>query len=187
MHSVDRMSNLLKDLLDFSSTSREELFEQVNLNETIADIENDLELLIDQKSATIIKAALPAISAIPLQMHQLFYNLINNAVKFALPEREPLVRITGAVLARNEAQKWQLPVGREYFRLCVEDNGIGFEPQYAEKIFVLFKRLHSQQTYRGTSVGLALCKKVVENHEGRIWAESEYGKGAAFHVILPVK
>lgn len=187
MVSVDRMSNLLKDLLDFSSTSREKHFEQVNLNEIIADVKSDLELLITQKGASVIKSDLPTINAIPLQMHQLFYNLINNAVKFATPDREPIIHISGIALSGKENKKWQLPAKQQYFHLSVQDNGIGFEPQYAEKIFELFKRLHSQESYRGTGIGLALCKKVVDNHEGRIWAESEYGKGAAFHVILPVK
>ncbi|WP_373511089.1 PAS domain-containing protein [Persicitalea sp.] len=187
MVSVDRMSNLLKDLLDFSRVSREELFTQVNLDDIVANIESDLELLIAQKSATIQKTQLPLIEAIPLQMHQLFYNLINNAVKFAKPERPPIVRISCAVLTGKDCKKWGLPTRKKYFQFSIQDNGIGFEPQYAEKIFELFKRLHNQEAYRGTGVGLALCKKVVENHRGRIWAESEQGKGAAFHVILPLK
>ncbi len=186
MGSVDRMANLLKDLLDFSSASREDLFTTVNLNEIVTDIQGDLELLIVQKSATLIVEDLPTINAIPLQMHQLLYNLINNAVKFALPEHAPVVRISGKVLSKNEVLELGLSAEKKYCQITVQDNGIGFEPQYAEKIFELFKRLHGQQSFPGTGIGLALCRKVVENHLGRIWAESEYGKGAAFHVILPV-
>ncbi|GHB79510.1 PAS domain-containing sensor histidine kinase [Persicitalea jodogahamensis] len=187
MDSVDRMSNLLKDLLDFSSASREDLFTRVNLNEIIVDIQSDLELLIAQKSATLDVADLPTIEAIPLQMHQLFYNLINNAVKFAIPDRKPLIRISCMALTGKAIEQLRLSRKKKYFQLTIQDNGIGFEPQYAEKIFELFKRLHGKQSYPGTGVGLALCKKVVENHLGRIWAESEYGKGATFHVILPLK
>jgi len=185
--SVDRMSNLLRDLLAFSSADRESLFTRVNLNEIVTEIESDLEMLVAQKAAIVMKSDLPTIDAIPLQMRQLFYNLLNNAVKFATPERNPLVRIECAPLNQKKHQQWQLPANRAFVQLSVMDNGIGFEPEYADKIFELFKRLHNQQTYQGTGVGLALCKKVVENHQGRIWAESEYGRGAAFHVILPVK
>ncbi len=186
MVAVDRMSNLLKDLLDFSSMNREELFKQVDLNDILADIGRDLELLVAQKLATIHVADLPMVKAIPLQMHQLFYNLVNNAIKFTPPERRPVVRIDCRVASPEEAKARYLDSAHDYLYLTVEDNGVGFEAEYAEKIFELFKRLHSQQSYSGTGVGLALCKKVVENHEGRIWAESVLGEGATFHIILPV-
>jgi len=185
--SAERMSILLKDLLDFSSTQREELFIQVNLNDTIRDIENDLELMIAQKSAVIQKQELPTLKAIPLQMHQLFYNLINNALKFTAAQRHPIIRIQGTRVPSQKVQEWALAPDLNYYHLTVADNGIGFEPEFAERIFVLFKRLHSQKTFQGTGVGLALCKKVVENHHGRIWAESEFGQGATFHVVLPMQ
>lgn len=184
--SAERMSILLKDLLDFSSTQKEELFIQVNLNETIQDIESDLELLITQKSAVIQKEELPTLKAIPLQMHQLFYNLVNNALKFTSPHRSPVVRITGTLLPSQTILEWALSPDMRYHYLTVSDNGIGFEQEFKDRIFVLFKRLHSQQTFQGTGVGLALCKKVVENHQGRIWAESQPGQGATFHIVLPV-
>lgn len=186
MFSVERMSNLLKDLLDFSSVNRDELFAQVDLNEILFEIENDLELLIAQRSATVRKDSLPVIRAIPLQMHQLFYNLINNAIKFTPPDRQPMVRIMREVVSPEEISAWQLNPDRAYLHLTIQDNGIGFEAEFSEKIFELFKRLHSQQSYRGTGVGLAMCKKVVENHEGKIWAESSMREGATFHIVLPV-
>lgn len=186
MFSVDRMSNLLKDLLDFSSVNRGELFTQVDLNEILFEIENDLELLIAQRSATVRKDALPVIRAIPLQMHQLFYNLVNNAIKFTPPDRPPMVQIAREVVTPQEILAWQLDPTHTYLHLTVQDNGIGFEAEFSEKIFELFKRLHSQQSYRGTGVGLAMCKKVAENHEGKIWAESSLGEGATFHIVLPV-
>jgi PAS domain S-box-containing protein len=184
--SAERMSILLKDLLDFSSTQREELFIQVNLNDTIKDIENDLELMIAQKSAVIQKEELPTLKAIPLQMHQLFYNLINNALKFTTPNQQPVVRIQSARVTPQTAREWALSPDHNYYHLIVTDNGIGFEPEFKDRIFILFKRLHSQQTFQGTGVGLALCKKVVENHQGQIWAESEPGQGATFHILLPM-
>jgi PAS domain S-box-containing protein len=184
--SAERMSILLKDLLDFSSTQKEDLFIQVNLNETIKDIESDLELLIMQKAATIHKEELPTLKAIPLQMHQLFYNLINNALKFTSPHRSPVVRIKGTLASARMLDEWSLPADTRYYHLTVSDNGIGFEPEFKNRIFVLFKRLHNQKNFQGTGVGLALCKKVVENHQGRIWAESEPDQGATFHVVLPI-
>ncbi len=184
--SAERMSILLKDLLAFSSTQKEDLFIQVNLNDTIKDIESDLELLITQKSAVIQKEELPTLKAIPLQMHQLFYNLINNALKFTLPHRSPVVRIRGTLLSPQMIHEWSLSPDTRYYYLTVADNGIGFEPEFTDRIFVLFKRLHNQKTFQGTGVGLALCKKVVENHHGRIWAKAEPGQGATFHVVLPI-
>jgi PAS domain S-box-containing protein len=183
--SSQRMSALLKDLLDFSSINREDFFSKVNLNIIIKEIETDLEVVITQKTAQIHKENLPTLQAISLQMHQLFYNLITNALKFVPPERTPEIHIKSTTIAAHEAQDWGLPGHKEYVHLSVEDNGIGFEQEFADKIFVLFKRLHSQHTFSGTGVGLALCKKVVENHYGRIWAESDLGQGTTFHVILP--
>lgn len=184
--SAERMSVLLKDLLNFSSTQREDLFSPVNLNDTIGDVESDLELMIAQNSALLHKQELPTLRAIPLQMHQLFYNLINNALKFTSPHRRPVVRVQGTPLSPQTVHAWSLPPELNYYHFTVEDNGIGFEPEFNDRIFVLFKRLHNQQTFRGTGVGLALCKKVVENHQGRIWAESQPGQGATFHVVLPM-
>lgn len=184
--SAERMSVLLKDLLNFSSTQREELFSQVSLNDTIQEVESDLELMIAQSSALLYKQQLPTLRAIPLQMHQLFYNLINNALKFTSPHRSPVVRIQGTPLSPEKVQEWGLTPDVGYYHFTVEDNGIGFELEFTERIFVLFKRLHNQHAFQGTGVGLALCKKVVENHQGRIWAESVPDQGATFHVVLPV-
>lgn len=183
--SSQRMATLLKDLLDFSSVNREDMFAKVDLNDIIREIETDLEHVISQKGATIRKEKLPVIHAIPLQMHQLFYNLLTNALKFVPADRKPVIQLKSPAFSQEEASQWSLPEHKQYVHLIVQDNGIGFEEEYADKIFVLFKRLHSQQTFGGTGVGLALCKKVVENHFGRIWAESIPNEGASFHIILP--
>jgi light-regulated signal transduction histidine kinase (bacteriophytochrome) len=184
--AVARMSRSLKDLLNFTSLTKEEQFADVDFEEAVGTVENDLELVIAQKGAIIYKENLPVLKSIPLQIHQLFYNLINNALKFSKPDIAPEIRISCRKL--NEAEKGQFkeldPV-KEYYEIILKDNGIGFEQSYAEKIFVMFQRLHDKQKFGGTGIGLALCKKVVINHGGLIYAFSKPGEGASFHIILP--
>jgi PAS domain S-box-containing protein len=185
IQSADHLSILFKDLMDFIGIQREMIFTCVNLNDVIDNVENDLELLIWERKATIQKVPLPTIKAIPLQIYRLFYNLISNALKFSSKDKAPLVQITCEELAASEVQVYELLPEQKYYYFKIKDNGIGFEQEFADRIFVLFKRLHSQHTFGGTGVGLALCKKVTDNHYGRIWAESEPGLGATFHLILP--
>jgi PAS domain S-box-containing protein len=183
--AVQRMSTSLSDLLNFTSLSKEEQFTTVDLNEILAAVTNDLELVIEQKQARVNRHVLPVIRAIPLQMQQLFYNLVNNALKFSRKDLVPEINITveqkqGDAIAAASLQK-----DRRYYEIVVKDNGIGFNQQYAEKIFSMFQRLHNKQTYSGTGIGLALCKKVTLNHGGDIFAVSDENEGAEFHVVLP--
>jgi signal transduction histidine kinase len=142
-------------------------------------------LLIEQKQAVIIHNNLPVIKGIPLQISQLFSNLISNSLKFA--ESNPEITITSRILSMDEVEKHpRLHAGRTYTELVFKDNGIGFEPQYADQIFIIFQRLNNQRAYSGTGIGLALCKKIVEHHDGFITAHSKQGKGATFTIILPV-
>ncbi len=184
--SANRMSLLINDLLNFSRLSKaDELYETVNLENVLDRIRNDFELLINQKNAIIKASQLPTIQAIPIQMNQLFYNMISNALKFC--ENEPLLQITGTTLAKEII--WahpQLDKERNYVHLNFRDNGIGFDPAYASQIFTIFQRLNSHQQYSGTGIGLAICKKIVDNHGGYITASSEIGKGASFDVYLPI-
>jgi hypothetical protein len=187
MDAARRMSAALRDVLDFASLSREPLFDRVNLNEVVNAVRSDLEVAIAEKGAAIQADDLPTLRAVPQQMHQLFYNLLSNALKFTRPGEAPFITIRHRVLpAEVLRQHAELESGRPYVQLTVKDNGIGFPQALSEKIFTLFQRLHSKEQYAGTGIGLALCKKVVQNHQGKIWAESEEGKGAAFHFILPV-
>ncbi|MDB5196637.1 MAG: hypothetical protein JWP88_1008 [Flaviaesturariibacter sp.] len=185
--AAQRMSNSLTDLLNFSSLSKEEQFSAVNLNEVIEAVCTDLELAIAQKGATISYSGLPdALPAIPLQMQQLFYNLLNNALKFSDPSTPPVISVTAKRLPLAETVHYpQLQKDRSYHEIVVKDNGIGFRQDTADKIFLLFQRLHDRQTYSGTGIGLALCKKVADNHGGHIFAVSAPGEGAAFHILLP--
>ncbi|RYY00099.1 MAG: hypothetical protein EOO53_22530, partial [Gammaproteobacteria bacterium] len=136
------------------------------------------------KGAVIQKASLPPVMAIPHQMHQLFYNLLSNALKFAKKDIAPLIDICIKRHEKIEGDTSFGDVGRPYFEIIIRDNGIGFEQEKAEKIFGMFQRLHSRQDYSGTGIGLAFCRKVVTNHQGHIYATSSPDIGTAFHTAV---
>lgn len=184
-----RMSRLIQDLLNYSSLlDHEKLFAPTDLDETLKDILNDFELLIDQKKAVINSDTLPIIEAIPLQMNQLFYNLISNALKFSVKDTPPIIDISFRLLPEKELKKYKgLNPKLAYCEIIFKDNGIGFEQKYAEQIFTIFQRLNQQSLYQGTGIGLALSKKIVENHHGEIFVKAKENAGAAFHIILPVQ
>lgn len=188
--SARRMSELINGVLNFSRLRRNnEQLQAIDLNRVLDDVMIDLELLIKQQRVKIINEGLPAIDAIPLQMNQLFYNLLSNALKFSNTNSvEPSVVFSSRVLAKAESEEYQfLNHTCQYTEIKVADNGIGFEQEYSEKIFEIFQRLHDRSNYEGTGIGLALCNKIVINHKGVIFARSEEGKGATFYIILPLK
>jgi PAS domain S-box-containing protein len=181
-----RMSTALRDVLDFASLSKVERFIAVDLDEVLAGVQSDLELVISEKRATITSDALPIIKGIPNQIHQLLYNLINNALKFSKVEEPPRIIITCTALQGLELVDYkELDPGKTYYSITIQDNGIGFSQINADKIFDMFQRLHSRDKFGGTGIGLALVKKVVSNHGGKIWAEGKEEKGATFNIILP--
>jgi len=184
----NRMTNLIRDLLNYSRLlQHDKLFSKTDLNETLKNIINDFELLIHEKKATIKTDTLPTVDAISLQMNQLFYNLISNALKYSKEDVPPVITITSRTLSSEEIDKHpDFNPFISYIEIIFKDNGIGFEQQYADKIFTIFQRLHDKETFIGTGIGLALTKKIVENHHGEIFAEAKENKGAAFHVILPM-
>ena len=185
--SAQRMSMLINDVLNYSRlTKTGEQFVTTDLNKILKQVLCDFELLIEQKQAVITYDKLPVVKGIPLQLSQLFSNLISNSLKFA--EINPVISVTSRVLPMAEVKKHSLlHAGNTYLELVFKDNGIGFEQQYAEQIFIIFHRLNNQRAYSGTGIGLALCKKIVEHHDGIITAHSKQGKGAAFTIILPIK
>jgi PAS domain S-box-containing protein len=187
--SAERMSRLIIDLLDFSRvSSKNELWEPVDLNKLLARIEEDFDLVIQQKGAVIRAQQLPVIEAVPLQMNQLFYNLVGNALKFTREGHPPLIHITARrVSARETRQSPELDPQRVYWAIEIADNGIGFDPAYAEKIFTIFQRLNPRNQYEGTGIGLALCKKIVAAHGGILYATAIPMAGATFHFLLPIK
>ena len=188
-NASSRMSKLIRDLLNYSRVlDHKKLFMQTDLNETLKNILNDFELLIQEKKAQIKVAELPIIDAIPLRMNQLFYNLISNALKFSIEEVPPIINITSRTLSEKEIKRYPtLNPSKPYVEIIFKDNGIGFEQKYSEKIFTIFQRLHDKENYVGTGIGLALIRKIAENHNGLTFAKAKENKGATFHVILPFK
>lgn len=173
MTDSGRVNSLVQDLLTYSKVMEtEEPKEKVELNDLVRDVLSDLEFVMSEQRATVEVLDLPTIIACPLRMQQLFLNLIANAIKFR-GDRNPMIRIS----AEKVGPFWQ-------FR--VEDNGIGIETQYLDRIFGAFKRIHSQDEYEGSGIGLSICQKVVEMHGGQIWAESDLGGGSVFNFTLPV-
>jgi signal transduction histidine kinase len=183
--SSGRMKQLIQDMLNFSRISNsEEAFVETDLNQILENLIIDFELLLREKDATIHHPILPTIKGIPLQLSQLFANIINNSLKYT--ERKPFIDITCKQLTPDDLEQYpKLDPGRTYYQMEFIDNGIGFESQYSEQIFAIFQRLHGKQTYSGTGIGLALCKKIVENHEGIIFANSVPDVGSTFTIILP--
>ncbi len=185
--SAVRMTMLVNDLLNFSRSSRDAgPFVRVDLNNVIENIRTDFELLISQKNAIISCQVLPVIEAVQLQMNQLFANLIINALKFARTDIQPEIHISCRGLQSEECLEYpSLDENNVYFDIVIKDNGIGFDPQYAKQIFEIFQRLNCESEYSGSGIGLALCKKVINNHHGVIFAESTEGEGSSFHLVLP--
>lgn len=183
--SAGRMQTLIQDVLNYSRTSYlEEKFEAVDLNNIIESAKHDFELLIEEKHAVIKYKDLPTVKGIPLLFSQLFSNLISNALKFS--NKNPVIQISSSYATDAEVrQHLQLDPQRKYYHIVFKDNGIGFEEEYAEQIFAIFQRLHGRQDYSGTGIGLALVKKIVENHEGIITATGKPNKGATFDIYLP--
>jgi PAS domain S-box-containing protein len=185
MRSAERMSVLIRDILSFSSMRKEDLYEQTDLNKILEGVRSDFDLTISQTGGSIESNRLPIIEAIPLQMTQLFYNLVNNSFKFAREGVSPQIMITSKKLNDIEKGAHGLPVESTYYEIKFQDNGIGFSSEYSDQIFGLFKRLNDRQAYPGSGIGLALCKKVIENHNGLIYAKAEENKGACFYIIVP--
>jgi two-component system CheB/CheR fusion protein len=180
---------LIDDLLNYSSiVNNIHPYEETDLNKIVLDVLTDFDLLITQKKAVINYDPLPFIDAIPRQMNQLFNNLIANALKFSKQDIPPVIDITTGILSEVQLNQYpNLKKEKEYIKLIVRDNGIGFNQQYAEQVFTIFQRLNARTEFAGTGIGLAMCRKIALNHNGEIYVEAKEKEGAVFHVILPVK
>jgi light-regulated signal transduction histidine kinase (bacteriophytochrome) len=175
LNAAKRMQALINNLLTLSRiTTRAQPFVPVNLADVLQKVLSDLELHIERAGGLVEVGDLSTIDADPTQIRQLFQNLINNGLKFHHPEKKPVVKVYGQSL-------------NEVCELIVEDNGIGFEEKYKDRIFGIFQRLHGRGQYDGTGVGLAICQKIAERHGGSITAKSSPGQGATFIVTLPVR
>ncbi len=186
--ATDNMRLLIDNLLEFSRTNRiTEPSIRVDLNQLFTEVKADLELKVDESSAVIEIQKLPKIEGYPSQLRQLFNNLLSNAIKFKKQDQPPFIAISSQELTTEQKLSQHLKTNKTYYLVEVSDSGIGFEQEYAHKIFQIFQRLHGKSEYPGSGIGLAICKKIVENHKGTIYARSEPGKGSQFYLTLPEK
>jgi len=188
---VDRMQNasfrmrqLINDLLGYSRvTTNAKPFEEVSLCEVVEGVKSDLQIQLQEGNGTVEVAALPTLRADPVQMRQLFQNLISNALKFRKPDVDPVINVSAEEHSVKNTEKGEV----KYWRIKLADNGIGFDNQYKKQIFTIFQRLHGRLEYEGTGIGLATCRKIVERHSGMIDADGIPGVGATFIIDLPVE
>lgn len=186
IRSSERMNDLITDVLGYSELSINNIFSLTNLNQLIAEILGDMELLIQEKDASIQISKLPELEVNPSQMRQVFQNIISNAIKFSKKREKPVIHIRAEQVAGKNIDSAVDPEGK-YCRIMVSDNGIGFNEIYLDRIFSIFQRLHSREEYEGTGIGLAIVKKIIEKHNGLVTAKSEEGTGSTFIIVLPVK
>lgn len=188
-HTTDRMRRLINDLLAYSNTAMgSTVFTGVELKEIVKEVLDDMEATVTENSAVINIGPLPKVKGDARQLRQLFQNLISNALKYRRKDELPQVEITSKLVNGSDIEA---PLSGErskdrFYLVEVKDNGIGFDPIYADSIFGLFQRLHGKAEFEGTGIGLAIVQKVVDNHNGYIWAKSKSGEGATFKIMLPV-
>jgi len=185
--STSRMTQLIRDVLAYAQVNQDtEAFTTVDLSKIIQSIEVDFELLIQKKQALIKFNTLPIINGIPSQMVQLFGNLLSNSLKFTKKDVAPVITITASRAKKSKIEKHpQLNANKEYYHIEFSDNGIGFEQEHADRIFKIFQRLHNKNDYEGTGIGLSMCRKIIQSHQGHISATASESGGAKFNILLP--
>ena len=184
--AAKRMQTLIEDLLAYSRTNNSERnFQKTDLNKIVEQVKTELNEDIIQKHATIETAPLCEAKIIPFQFQQLILNLISNSIKFSKPGQPPHIIIKSKIIDGSNLNVAPLSPHKTYYHLSFSDNGIGFDPQYKDRIFEVFQRLHGKDEFKGTGIGLAIVKKIVENHNGIITANSELNKGATFDIYFP--
>lgn len=184
--AAQRMQTLIDDLLAYSRTkTADRKFEVIHLNEVVQDVKEDMKEELSEKHAVIETAELCDVTIIPFQFRQLIHNLIGNSLKFARPGIAPHITIKSRVEEGRKLGNSDLLPDKKYCHIHIEDNGIGFEQKYSEKIFEVFQRLHGREVYEGTGIGLSIVKKIIENHAGFITAKGELNRGAQFDIYLP--
>ena len=180
-----RMQTMINDLLSISMIKGNTAFEVFSLQQILDEVIQTLEFKIEQQNAIIKYDKLPSANIIPSQFRQLFQNLLSNSLKFVRPGVQPEINIRYKLIQASEIPNYQIKDAKQYHKIAFSDNGIGFEMEYAGKIFAIFQRLHGRSEYEGSGIGLAICKKIIEHHGGIIYATSELGKGSTFTFILP--
>jgi signal transduction histidine kinase len=186
--STDRMTKLIRDVLAFSRINEDTGdFQKVDLNNIVELLKNDFELKIEETGATIETANLPMVDAIQSQMIQLFSNLLSNSLKYRKPDVKPVVKISASIAKPDKvAKRMVLDGSKEYYHIEFSDNGIGFDEDHVDRIFRIFQRLHGRTEFEGTGIGLAICRRIVQNHNGHISAAVGANGGAVFNILLPV-
>lgn len=183
--SVENMRGIINSLLEFTNiNTTTPRFEKVSLNQVLENVKGDQELRIIETGATITIDSLPVVEGVPAELRILYNNLVGNALKF-IGEKNPVITIESKELNTDDKKKYNFLNDKKYFKISLTDNGIGFEPEYAELIFGVFQRLNGKSDYKGFGIGLAVCKKIAERHNSLIFAESELGKGSTFSLIIP--
>lgn len=184
--AAKRMQQLINDLLEFSRISTTELnFEKVDLNLIVEEVKTDLKDTILDKKANVDVQDLCSVNIIAFQFRQLMYNLISNALKFSKPDLASHIQIFSRTISGSKLMSESFSAEKNYCHITVKDNGIGFEPHFNERIFEVFQKLHGKEVYAGTGIGLAIVKKIVDNHSGIITATSELNHGAQFDIYIP--
>lgn len=184
--AAGRMRLLIKDLLQFSRTNKsEKVFEKADLNEILEAAKHEIAESISDKSAIIKSEHLPTLKVIPFQIQQMFINLLGNSVKYSKANVPPEIQIDYRKISLQQIGQLVLPAKKDFHKFTFSDNGIGFSEEYSQRIFELFSRLHNKDEIAGTGIGLAICKKIVENHKGYILAKGKPGEGAVFEIYLP--
>ena len=185
-NAASRMRALIDDLLLFSRANKsEKLFETTDLTFLLEQAQQELAETIEEKKATIVANQLPVMKVIPFQMQQLFLNLMGNSLKYSRAGVAPTINITCQKIVAQDYPILKTDGKKSFYKIAIADNGLGFDQQYAENIFVLFNRLHNATQYSGTGIGLSICKKIAENHAGFIYAEGTLGVGSTFTLFLP--
>ena len=184
--SAERMRQLIQDLLAFSRISADDRkFVDTDLNLMVEEVTSEFKDVILQKKAIIEVGEMCNVKTIPFQFRQLLHNLIGNALKFAKPQTPPHIKITCRNIKYAKLPIEGLPPQKEYCHITISDNGIGFEQKFSKRIFDVFQKLHGKEEYAGTGIGLAIVKKIVDNHNGVITASNELNKGATFDIYIP--
>jgi len=181
-----RMQNLIAALLNYSRANTSEIIlVPTDLNNIIEEVKNNLNELIEEDNVIIEVSELPVLNIIPIQFNQLFSNIILNAIKYRKQTESVIIKVSAEIISSDEMRKPASFTSEKYWKIKISDNGIGFEQQFANKIFELFQRLHGRSEYEGTGIGLAICKKIVQNHHGFIEAIGQPDIGSTFNIYLP--
>ena len=184
--TANRMQTLLIDLVNYSRTIKgDKVFVDTDLNKVVEEILQDLSISIEDKKALVAIGNLPTIKVIPFQVKQLFINLLSNSLKYSQEDKLPKISITAEEITDSDLTDYKISTKNDYYKIVISDNGIGFKQEYAEKVFLLFKRLETDPKYAGTGLGLAICSRIVENHKGFIKVEAKPNIGAKFYIFLP--